>query len=948
MPIVNGGELRLALLGPVGIAIDGINVPIVRAQRRAVLAYLLLRANEFVSGSQLIDAMWGDEPPATAKPQVFAAVSELRRLLRPVGDDLITSNAAGYRLTASGRTLDLLHFDELVRYSDRLRADDALSAAAASLRQAQQLWHGEPLGGITGAFAESARARLSERRVIAQEHLHDVELALGRHESIIAVLRSIEEQYPYREKSIAQLMLALYRSGRGIEALEVYQRTRRRLVAELGVTPMPELQRLHQQILRNDPDLLVIARRVVTASGRRTAWTDADPAGTASTLPRDLPDFIGRDAELAALDQLRAAAGGSPGLVVVAGPAGVGKTALVVRWAAGALPDFPTGQLYVDLAGFGSQPLNTQQALRQLLFALGVDYRDIPVDAELAGTLFRTRLAGRRALIVLDNAASVEQVRPLLPGGSSLVVVVSRNRLPGLVARDGATRLLLDPLTPAESLRLLRGVLGDDPVDREPRAAVTLTDRCDHLPLAIRVAAARITDDPAGSITGYLDQITRDGALAMLEVEADPDSSFRMIFDHTYRALASDEQRLLTAAALIPGPGFAGTTVAAAAALPEARCAEVLARLVDMCLISRDADRYSMHDLVREFAAQQASEPARQDSVRRFVDHLRSTAFVAIRLQRPHQPFTARHPLPEDTSPVALTTREEAFSWFQAEHATLVGTIQLASESGLDHAVGDLAWTLAGFFEYLGHRQDRIDAQLLAAASAQRLGDDHAYALALRGLGVAYYAAGQYQRSEEQMLAVAEVYRQIGDAIGEAHARFNLAIAMTEQGRPVESIDQLVTAEALYLAADRRGDLADARNARAWALAHLGRTAEALDLGRVALNDMMELGLSRNAASAWDTLAFIYARTGEIDRADNAYAQAVALLEQVGDNAALAATLERLGDFHAEHDSPCRAMQAWQSALAITLTLPGADASELLAKLQNTPAVAGHVQGLSR
>jgi DNA-binding SARP family transcriptional activator/tetratricopeptide (TPR) repeat protein len=942
MPIVTGGDLQMALLGPVGVAIDGINVPIVRAQRRAILAYLLLRANEFVSGSQLIDAMWGDEPPATAKSQVFAAVSELRRLLRRADDKLIISNSAGYRLSASDRTLDLLHFDELVRQADELLGSAALPAAAVRLRHAQQLWQGEPLGGITGAFAESARARLIERRLIAQENLHEVELALGRHEMIIPALRSIEEQYPYREKSVGQLMLALYRSGRGVEALDVFQLTRRRLVAELGVTPTPELQDLQQRILQNDPGL-VVSRDVAVASGRTVTKTGTVGSRSAgSTLPRDLADFTGRDAELGALNRLSEASETSPGMVIVAGPAGVGKTALVVRWAASVLPNFPDGQLYVNLLGFGPQPMTTQQALGHLLYALGVEYRDIPVDVELAGSLFRSSFVDRRALIVLDNAATVEQVRPLLPGGANLVLVVSRHRLPGLVARDGARRLLLGPLTHTESMLLLRGVLGNEHVDREPQAAAALTDRCDHFPLAIRVAAARIADDPAGSIAGYLDHIARDGALAMLQVEADPESSFRTIFEHTYRALAADEQHLLAMAALVPGPGFGSSTVAAAAALTETRCNEVLAKLVDMCLVSRDADRYTMHDLVREFAGQQIPEPQRQDSVRRLVDHLRYTAFVAIRLQRPHQPFMATQPPPEDTTPVALTTRNEAFAWFQAEHATLVGTIRLASDNGLDRAVGDLAWTLAGFFEYLGHHQDRIDAQILAAASGQRLGDLRAYALALRGLGVALHAAGQHERSEEQMVAVAEVYRQIGDAVGEAHARFNIALAMTEQGRYSESIDQLAAAEVLYLAADRRGDLADARNSRAWAMAHLGRATEALDLGRVALDDLIALDLPRNTAAAWDTMAYIYAHTGDTDLADDAYTNAITLLDAVGDKPALAMTLERLGDLHAEHGSPTRADEAWRRALAVTITLPEADASRIIAKLESTPANASN------
>jgi DNA-binding SARP family transcriptional activator len=567
--------VRYQVLGPVA-AWDGDEpVRLGGPKSRAVLAALLLHANHVVSDHRLCSLVWGGSPPTTVGGQLQIHVSGLRKAL---GADTIRRQASGYLIGVSPGELDLDVFRvEVEQAADELAAGRT-SGAARRLRAALALWHEPALSGTTASLADDALPDLDERRLAAAELFFDAELTLGRPAPLVAELRGLVAEHPYRERFAEQLMLALHRCGRAPEALTAYAELRTRLTSELGMDPGSRLRDLHQRILRGDGD------------------PPPPPVGAASVLPAQLPhdveDFTGRDAELATLDADLATWSGGPVRVrVLSGMAGVGKSALALRWAHRVRHEFPDGQLHVDLRGADPthRPLRPATALAALLRALGVATDRVPARRDERARLYRSVLAKRKVLLVLDNAADAEQVRALLPGRSTLVLVTSRDRLTGLLALDGARALPVRPLAAEESRALLVRLLGARTIAADPRAAAELARRCHHLPLALRVAAAELGDDP---VEPFLTELDAEGALDRLGLTE--------AFDLSYRGVPVDLRGQFHRLAALRGE----FTASALTGVPLVEARRRLRALADVHLVERlGQGRYRLPEPLRLFAA---------------------------------------------------------------------------------------------------------------------------------------------------------------------------------------------------------------------------------------------------------------------------------------------------------------------------------------------------------
>ncbi|WP_202637884.1 AfsR/SARP family transcriptional regulator [Bailinhaonella thermotolerans] len=615
-------------------------MPLGPPRQRAVLALLALETGRTVPVERLIQALWGERAPEGARGLVQGYVSRLRRLLSGTGAK-ISYSPQGYLLDLPAEQVDVHEFRALVTRARDMEPDEA---RAAGLRRAVALWRGEPLAGITGGeLLDRLRDTLGEERLAVTEECLNVETRAGRDAVLIPELIALVTEHPFREGLVGLLMTALWRAGRRVDALDRYERTRRRLVDELGLDPGPELRQLHQRILTgaagaSGPPAWIMAGAAASARSAAARGTAA-PAGPAvpdvpsaavraapAAVPAQLPSepghFTGREGELRALDAV--AAGETVAIAVVTGPGGAGKTALAVHWGHRARPRFPDGQLYVDLHGHSPRrPLRPIEALGRFLRALGVPADRVPDSVDEAGAAYRSLLADRRLLVVLDNAGSVEQVRPLLPGGRQCVTVItSRQQLAGLVARDGAVPIPLGMLSPDEAVALVGGILGAERLAAEPEAARELARTCGYLPLALRIAAADILGRPGRDIAGQVHRLTV-ARLSMLAVHGDPEATVRGAFDLSYHRLDPPSRRLFRLLGLIPGPVFTPEAAASLAGTSPAETDRLLRRLAAAHLVEEcESGRFAFHDLLREYALECAAEEESEAERARALDAL--------------------------------------------------------------------------------------------------------------------------------------------------------------------------------------------------------------------------------------------------------------------------------------------------------------------------------------
>src|SRR5215470_13466489 len=597
--------VEFGLLGPLLIRREAEEVPIPAARQRVVLAALLFKANQVVPLGELAGALWDEELPASARATVRNYVKRLRRALGDVDRLRIATRGDGYLIGVAPGELDLDRFETLHGQAGKHARAGRWAEASVALHEALSLWRGQPLADVpSDVLARRELPRLAELRLQAAEDRFDADLHLGRHGDLVAELRQLTGAEPLRERLHELLMLALYRAGRQADALAAYRHARAILIDELGIEPGPGLRGLHQQMLAGDPALAVPAGPAAAMSG----------ALVPRQLPAALADFTGRAAELRALtamlDQAGAGAAGTVVISAIGGTAGVGKTALALHWAHQAAGRFGDGQLYVNLRGYGPSgaPAEPAEAIRGFLDALGVPPGRIPASAEAQAGLYRSLLAGRKMLIVADNARDEAQVRPLLPASpASLVLVTSRSQLGGLGAADGARLISLDVLPHAEAVQLLTARLGAERAAAEPAAVDQIADLCACLPLALAVAAARAAARPAfplATVAGELADAT--GRLDALDA-GDPSSSVRAVFSWSTRQLSAQAARMFALLGLHPGPDISVPAAASLAALDKADARRLLRELTRAHLITEHAPgRYAFHDLLRAYATEQA------------------------------------------------------------------------------------------------------------------------------------------------------------------------------------------------------------------------------------------------------------------------------------------------------------------------------------------------------
>jgi DNA-binding SARP family transcriptional activator len=622
--------LLVDLLGQLRVSFGPRQVPLGSPKQQAVLVMLASWANRVVSRDQIIDGVWGGDSPPRAANAVHTYVAGLRRALEPGRthrgqERLLVSTGPGYLLRLGCGGLDVELFERSLNQAREQWGSGDLLAATSSFGEALALWRGLPFPGVRGPFAEAERDRLGELRLTAIEDRAEVMLAAGRHAEIVAGLSDLTRDQPLRERAHGLRMLALYRSGRQAEALEAFTGIRRLLIDELGVEPNPRLQRLHQRILTGDAELgpprptAPPTHHITAATGSAPEpdhGGEGDPSGQIpQQLPREASGFTGRHAELARLhDQLLAQeaepSGAAAVIGVISGTAGVGKTSLAVHWAHRVASRFPDGQLHVNLRGFDPRqaPLSPGDALSHLLRGITVAAQRIPGDVDDQAAMLRTLLARKRMLLLLDNAATARQLRPLLPGSPHcLVLVTSRNDLAGLVARDGAHRIPLEVLSTDESVALLARVIGAQRVEAEPGAAVELARLCGGLPLALRIAAERAAGHPRQTTLAELaaELAVENRRLDALAAGEDEDTAVRDVFSWSYRVLAPQPARMFRLLGLHTGPELSASAAAALANSTTARVRPLLTTLVRRNLLQEVArDRYRLHELLRIYAAE--------------------------------------------------------------------------------------------------------------------------------------------------------------------------------------------------------------------------------------------------------------------------------------------------------------------------------------------------------
>ncbi|MEU3708652.1 AfsR/SARP family transcriptional regulator [Streptomyces catenulae] len=792
--------MEFRLLGAVSVVTEVGELPLGPAKRRSLLAALLLRPNHPVPVEALTDALW-EEPPPRARSVIQGHVSRLRSLLTGAGAamygvELVTQGAT-YILRMPESLLDAHRFEELVALA---RGQRAAGDAVAMYQEALALWQGPALtGAYRSAPLQAAAHALEELRLTAVELLAGAYTQVGEYARAAALLRAEAAAQPLRESLSAALVLALQRAGRRSDALDWFHRTRRLLSEELGVDPGRELAEAYAVALRGDGDPAAEARAPVVPAVPESRPTPPEVSGhpeTVDLLPRMPRGFHGRADELAALD--RATAGETP-VCLVTGPAGVGKTALVVHWAHRNRERFPGGLLYADLRGFSDTPeVEPAEVVREFLLALGVAPRRIPESARGASALFRSLAADRRLLVVLDNAPGSAPVQELLPGGARCVTVVtSRHRLPGLIASDAARPVPVDVLGPADSAALLAAVLGEERVRAEAGAARRLAQLCGGLPLALRVTAARLTDQPEWSLSALSGELSDESRrLALLDVE---DTGVRAALRLTVRRLPADAAHHFAHLGRHPGTHVDRYAAAALAGTGPAAAEVALERLAAAHLVTRAApDRWTLHDLVRLYARDLDADP---DALLRALDHTVVTALAAADAAEPGD--ESCFPLPADVRTPRevrrFAAREEAMAWYEAEHEEVTLAAAAADAAGLHSRT----WRLVlGLWPLIVWRVRDGWSPLLGTAleAARADGDLRAQSRILALLGWVLTEEGRVPEALAHLEAAPVLAARAGDRSAQATALVNLSLAQAALGSPQEAAEEC--ADAARLARD--------------------------------------------------------------------------------------------------------------------------------------------------
>ncbi|MFE0527018.1 BTAD domain-containing putative transcriptional regulator [Micromonospora parva] len=933
--------VQFRLLGDVEAFIDGNAIDLGHVRQRCVLAVLLVEANKVVHVDQLLDRVWVDRPPQRAHGALYSYLSRLRRCLSGADDVAIVRQQGGYLLKVDPMMVDLHRFQELVSRV-RLAVDD--DDALRQFDEAIGLWRGDPFARLDTPWFNALRTALRQARLAAERDRTDIALRRGQHSALLSELsRELAEQ-PLDERLAGQLMLALSRSGRQAEALDQYQQIRQRLADVLGIDPGRDLQELFLRILHGDRE--VAASAVVRAP--------AEPA--AAHPPRQLPPppahFAGRARELAALTRaVERQAEGGPVIMTVTGMGGIGKTWLALRWAHDNLDRFPDGQLAVNLRGFepSAEAMPPAVALRGFLDALGVPPDAVPPDLDAQVGLYRSSVAGRRMLVVLDNARDAEQVRPLLPGVAGCVVVVtSRQQLSGLVAVEGAHPVTLDLLGTADARELLARRLSGGRVESEPQPVDDIVERCSGLPLALAIVAARAATQPGFSLAALGRELADlQGGLDGFAGSGDPTTDLRSVFSWSYRALGEPAARLFRLLGLHPGPDTSVRAAASLAAVPERQVRGILAELNRaQLLVEWVPGRYTCHDLLRAYAAELVElEPAEvhRDALHRIVGHYLHSAQRADRRLSPLRNPIEPPPVPVGVQPEEPADNAQAMSWFAEEYAVLRQVVELAARHGLDRYVWQLAGALTTFLSRRGHWEDLIAVQNCALTVAERNGDRAARAQAHQDVVPAYSETGRLELARAHLERALILLDELADRVGQAHTLLTLSWVSEKEGDQAAALRHDRRALRLFRDSGHQAGAARALNALGWDHAMLGEYQQTIRYCQQAVVLQRQLGDRTGEANSWDTLGYAHHHLGRYPRAARCYRRALELNRELGHRYNEAEALRHLGDTQQALGDPEAANLCWLRALEILTEIGHPDVEQVRDKLaasQGVPAAA--------
>jgi DNA-binding SARP family transcriptional activator/Tfp pilus assembly protein PilF len=1019
--------LRVGVLGPITASEGQRELRLGQPRQQAVLAILAMRANRVISRSELVDAVWGHEPPPSAEGGIYTYIAGLRRIIEPGRSArgqgrILVSTRAGYVLHLVPSQPDAVAFEQHLGRARQLRKAGDLAGAVSSLDAALGLWRGVAFAGVPGPFAETERARLAELRYAAAEEQADVLLALGRHEEVVPDLTAIVADQPLRERMRGLLMIALYRGGRQAEALRLYQDGKRVLADELGIDPGPDLTRIHQQILSADPALNLAGDPETpttpgghfgapggrNGAGRPDGTGDQDggrgpdgsrgpdgaplaagarvvpaprnggtvvPGGTAfaqepdsgagdpasrraergvpvpAQLPLDAQGFSGRQDELRALQAMlpparRPRAGDSVPVIVISGTAGVGKSALAVRFGRQVAKRFPDGQLYVNLRGGDPDrpAMQPAEALGFLLVGLGIPTHRFSIAVEERAATYRSLVDGKRILVVIDNATNAAQVRPLLPGSPGcLVVVTSRNELAGLVAAEGAALVTLDVLSHAEARDMLGRRLGRDRVAAEPEAADEIVEECARLPLAIGIAVGRAAGRGRRPLAELAAEL-RDARSRLDALEAgDAATDMRAVLSWSYDQLSESAARMFRLLGLHPGPDISSSAAASLAGIPRAEAGAALRELTRTHMVAEHLPgRYTFHDLLRAYAADLAErsdpEPDRHAAAHRMLDHYLHTAMAASQQFSPgRSALRVAAPQP-GVLPAEVADKDQAMAWFDAEVPVLLALIDYADTHDFDTHAWQIPWALSPFFNRRGWWRAYVASQQTALRAAQRLGDPLAQAHAHYLLGHALANTDDPQAADPNVRRALDLFRGLGDRANEAVVLNGLSNMLEGQERYAEALAVALDALRMIKAAGHWWTQANLENGVGWLYAHLGQYDQALTHCQRSLGLHRESGNRGGTADTLDSLGFIYQHKGDLAQAKAYYRQAIDAYREIRSPFGQGNSLNGLGDLLVAEGDLDGAGEAYRSAAAILETLPHPLADEVRAKLRDLDA----------
>ena len=914
--------MDLRVLGPLEVLVDGQRIDVGGNRQQIVLASLILEAGSVISIDRLMKAVYGENLPSSARVQVQICVSALRRLFGSHGHPkVIATRNQGYVLVPTGTTIDLQRYERLIQEARAAGGIGRKEESTTRYREALNLWRGPAMEGLESESLRTVADRLTERRLTVNEDCIEFELELGRHREVIAELGGLVADYPLRERLRGQLMLALYRSGRQAEALDAYRAARTALIDELGLEPSEWLQRLERSILTSDTSLSVpeavvaavppVVLPVVVPEVKppeievREPVPEPEPViepapaprsdpAVPCMLPTDIADFTGRSKQIDSIQMQLAMAAEDPGqlavpIIVVAGKPGIGKTALGVHVSHRLAPRYPDGQLFADLHGRASNRVSPMHILERFLRTLGIPGTNIPDGLEERAEMYRGLLSNRRMLVVLDNVGSESQVLPLLPGNpANAVLITTRSRLGAL---PGAVHVDIDVLDPVQCVELLSRIAGPDRFEDEKEATAQLIELCGRLPLALRIAGARLSARPHWTVDQLVERLENESR--RLDELNHGAMGIRVSISITYDNISDPARRLFRLLAVLDCTAFSVWVCAALLDEPLPDAHDLLDQLVEAQLVEPAGTehgphrQYRFHDLIRVFARERlAAEeplPERNAALQRVFGGLLFLAGEAHRKLYGQSNRQLHSPAPRWPIPPRATDRMlvEPLAWFERERQLIVAAVRQAAKVGAVEFCWDIAVTAVTLFDSRVYLNDWRDTHEVALSAVRQAGDRLGQAVVLYSLGSLNIVERRFADARRRLEDAADLFHTVGEDHGEALASRNIAF--------LERMD---------------GNLAEAARRYEQTLTVLRRVGD-LAASAYVLHSMAQVELERDDAEGAKTMLV----------------EALELSRQVGSRRIEAQALHRLGDAHLQAGEPGRAVDVFDEALSVVCDL---------------------------